>query len=63
MGRMVEKGIKVVKNIKTEEDFNTVIEEMEEQGFVLLFALGETLVFKHVGKEEIERLRKESYED
>ena len=60
MGRMVEK--EVVKKVKTPEEFDKTIEEMEEQGYLLKFAYKETLVFEYVGKEEIERLRKEFLE-
>jgi len=57
---MVEK--EVVKKVKTPEEFDKTIEEMEEQGYLLKFAYKETLVFEYVGKEEIERLRKEFLE-
>lgn len=60
MGRMVEK--EVVKRVKTPEEFDKTIEEMEEQGYLLKFAYEDTLVFEYVGKEEIERLRKEFLE-
>ena len=57
---MVEK--EVVKKVKTPEEFDKTIEEMEEQGYLLKFAYKDTLVFEYVGKEEIERLRKEFLE-
>jgi len=57
---MVEK--EVVKRVKTPEEFDKTIEEMEEQGYLLKFAYKDTLVFEYVGKEEIERLRKEFLE-
>ena len=57
---MVEK--EVVKRVKSSEEFDKTIEEMEEQGYLLKFAYKDTLVFEYVGKEEIERLRKEFLE-
>jgi len=57
---MVEK--EVVKKVKSSEEFDKTIEEMEEQGYLLKFAYKDTLVFEYVGKEEIERLRKEFLE-
>ncbi len=52
----------VVKKVKTPEEFDKTIEEMEEQGYLLKFAYKDTLVFEYVGKEEIERIRKEFFE-
>ena len=52
----------VVKRVRTPEEFDKTIEEMEEQGYLLKFAYKDLLVFEYVGKEEIERLRKEFLE-